>query len=255
MSGAQGSNTRSSPARSYEVTPTNPSPSQQLESQQKQQTNTSYGFQRIDVLGTAASDLKSQTPFCFPAGATHVEKMDWQRAERLVQFLARASKYALLAGSMGVPLLASSCCRWTLALGNAWIWALFAWVIHSMLKLVDKQKRQQFEQLSVTTRDNSHPAATMTLSPRDNQAGTLELDYRKPWKVPSSGLMPASKETKQLEKGDSVEVTNTFDSDSTTAVQLLKGEIGIVKDIDKDGDAVLEFEGHETKEWVFKKNF
>eukprot|EP00665_Eupelagonemidae_sp_cell47_P017771 gene17771-biopygen8540 len=56
-------------------------------------------------------------------------------------------------------------------------------------------------------------------------------------------------------EGDIVAVSSDFMSDSEDAVLLKKGMKGIIKKIDKEGDANIDFDDLPGYKFVFKKNF
>jgi len=60
--------------------------------------------------------------------------------------------------------------------------------------------------------------------------------------------------TQQLAVGDQVEVIQAFTSNSEDAVQMRVGDIGTVKEIDSDGDALVGFPGHDD-EWIAREDF
>lgn len=55
-----------------------------------------------------------------------------------------------------------------------------------------------------------------------------------------------------LQADDEVVVSKSFNSDS---LELQKDQRGIVTDIDEDGDALIDFEDHDERQWVRKENF
>jgi len=59
----------------------------------------------------------------------------------------------------------------------------------------------------------------------------------------------------QLFVGDQAEVTEAFKSCSTEPMQLRVGDIGTVMTINADGDALLDFHGHEKQRWVSREDF
>lgn len=58
-----------------------------------------------------------------------------------------------------------------------------------------------------------------------------------------------------FQAGDRVMTTQELMSDSEEPVKLPKSTQGVVKRIDSDGDASIDFEGTELVEWVFKERF
>eukprot|EP00662_Eupelagonemidae_sp_cell21_P058121 gene58121-biopygen94088 len=58
-----------------------------------------------------------------------------------------------------------------------------------------------------------------------------------------------AEETK-LREGMKVEVAQSFMSDCSTAVKLVKGQKGKVDSVDDDGDALVDFDAHSEMLWV-----
>jgi len=75
---------------------------------------------------------------------------------------------------------------------------------------------------------------------------------------PSSSTDPppllAARGAKALHIGARVSVTQDFLSDSEQPVRLKQGQCGVVKDVDNEGDALVDFEALPSHQWIFKPN-
>jgi preprotein translocase subunit YajC len=68
--------------------------------------------------------------------------------------------------------------------------------------------------------------------------------------------LPPQQETAKIEVGATVEVLETFKSNSKGDKATLKpGQTGTVVKLDDDGDAFIKFDAHKDKEWVVRANF
>lgn len=59
----------------------------------------------------------------------------------------------------------------------------------------------------------------------------------------------------RIEVGTAVVVNTDFKSNSNPPVVLKRGYVGVVKHIDIDGDAEIDFRAHKELQWVFRKNY
>ena len=57
-----------------------------------------------------------------------------------------------------------------------------------------------------------------------------------------------------LVAGDRVVASETFWSDSAVPALILEQERGLVVQLDADGDALIDFETHTSRRWVFRRN-
>lgn len=55
--------------------------------------------------------------------------------------------------------------------------------------------------------------------------------------------------------GDWVTVKSQLSTDSKEPITLAKGTRGTVIRMDKDGDAIIKFDGHNTRHWIYKEKF
>lgn len=60
---------------------------------------------------------------------------------------------------------------------------------------------------------------------------------------------------KSLTEGQKVVVKEDFKTNSKTPLEVKIGQAGVVRTIDADGDAEIDFEGHSSLQWVFRRNF
>jgi Ca2+-binding EF-hand superfamily protein len=61
--------------------------------------------------------------------------------------------------------------------------------------------------------------------------------------------------TNELRGGDRIRVQRSCMSNSSESIDLIKGELGIVRQIDEDGDALIDFDTRTKGEWVFLNRF
>eukprot|EP01065_Artemidia_motanka_P010711 TRINITY_DN15725_c0_g1_i1.p1 TRINITY_DN15725_c0_g1~~TRINITY_DN15725_c0_g1_i1.p1 ORF type:complete len:2211 (+),score=838.20 TRINITY_DN15725_c0_g1_i1:50-6634(+) len=71
----------------------------------------------------------------------------------------------------------------------------------------------------------------------------------------AEGAAPAASRDAALRQGDRVRVDDAFRSNSRDKVLLERGWQGAVVAIDRDGDALVHFEGSAQRQWVFARNF
>ena len=71
----------------------------------------------------------------------------------------------------------------------------------------------------------------------------------------SWGRASADEAPPGLAVGRWVRATVTFTTDSKNAKEVSKGSLGVVAEIDQDGDASIDFEGLDAEEWVLQSNF
>jgi len=65
----------------------------------------------------------------------------------------------------------------------------------------------------------------------------------------------ATKIHKSVGAGDLITLKSDLTTDSKEPLELKKGTRGTVVRMDKDGDAIIKFDGHNTRHWVYKEKF
>lgn len=101
----------------------------------------------------------------------------------------------------------------------------------------------------------------------------LEVSLRKPWEAksgpedaesqgaPDAGVFGGFTFLGDVFRGDQMKVGATvvvkasFKSNSKIPVRLHIGQTGVVKHLDSDGDAEIDFKDHPSIQWVFRKHF
>lgn len=99
-------------------------------------------------------------------------------------------------------------------------------------------------------------AAALGTAAKEYSNYALDYLYKsQPSAYLSNMLSTQTEVLRSLKEGQKVVAKEDFATNSKTPLQVKVGQVGMVKTIDEDGDAEIDFEGCGSLQWVFRRNF